>query len=250
MSKTRKTKTEDQIGALVRLAQLLDVALHNRGRRASWPRATEAEAHAFMRGLDAQAETFREQVQEARRNLLASGYPAPDSWLTVDAAPLAEIGVEDKGGRRRFIVTRPALDVAAVLSEIKAAILRLDYAPDAQAQGAAPRAAKRRRRPPVEKTIPALTARQTETLQIVGECKGSFAEAGRRMKRDRKTVKQHYDAALAKMKALGLRTPERKLKPAAGYLPENRRGQVDAFKDEDGQNRPGSAWRSGKQSND
>ena len=45
----------------------------------------------------------------------------------------------------------------------------------------------------------ALTPRQLEAMQIVGECKGNMAEAAKRIGRHRKTVQQHYQAALAKL---------------------------------------------------
>ena len=115
------------------------------------------------------------------------------------------------------------------------------------AQAARPAAAvKRRRRPPLEKKIAELTARQIEVVQVAGECKQNFAEAGRRLGIDRKTVKQHWDAAMKKLSAAGIPTPARSLKTATRRLSESRRGEVDAFKDEDGQNRPGSAWRTGR----
>ncbi len=71
-----------------------------------------------------------------------------------------------------------------------------------------------------------LTAKQTEAVQVVGECKGSFAEAGRRLGVDRKTVQQHYQAA---MKKLG----KSAVKHATQSLPSDRRGQADLSADDD-----------------
>lgn len=86
---------------------------------------------------------------------------------------------------------------------------------------------RRKRRPPLDKDIRPLTDRQTEVVQIVGECKGNFAEAARRMCLNRKTVKEHYDTAMAKLGLAGVRNPAKQLKPKTQRLPEDRRGQVN-----------------------
>jgi len=110
------------------------------------------------------------------------------------------------------------------------------------------------RRPPLEPKTRRLTPRQTEVMQIVGECKGNFAEAGRRLSLDRTTVKQHYAAALEKMKAAGVRAPDRQLKKAVGPLPKGARGEVDIYENKDGAGRPGHELdrrrRSGKRAED
>jgi len=91
---------------------------------------------------------------------------------------------------------------------------------------------KQRRRPPSEDKSPRkLTARQVEVMQLVGECKGNFAEVGRRLRLDRKTVKEHYEAALKKLRQVGVKSPERKLKAKTTQLPEDRRGQVNVADD-------------------
>jgi DNA-binding CsgD family transcriptional regulator len=107
-----------------------------------------------------------------------------------------------------------------------------------------PRQKKRTRRPAIEKNPRPLTPRQTEVMQIVGECKGNFAQAARQIGLNRKTVEQHYIAATKKLGMHAVRAAERKPK-APQRLPEDHRQQVDAFKNEDGQVRPGSAYRSG-----
>jgi hypothetical protein len=81
-----------------------------------------------------------------------------------------------------------------------------------------------RKRPPLEAAP--LTEKQTEVVQIVGECKGNFAEAGRRLGLDRKTVKQHYQAAMGKMGKAAI-------KRVTGPLPCDRRGQSRLTDDDD-----------------
>lgn len=68
-----------------------------------------------------------------------------------------------------------------------------------------------------------LTPRQSEAIQLAGECKGNLAKAARQMGVDRKTFVQHYKAGLAKLgtKAAG---PNR-MKPQK--LPTDRRGQAN-----------------------
>ncbi|MEW6358495.1 MAG: hypothetical protein AB1696_19330 [Planctomycetota bacterium] len=81
---------------------------------------------------------------------------------------------------------------------------------------------KRRNRQPFTKKTRPLTDKQTEAMQIVGECKGSIAAAAKRLGRDHKTVRQHYDAALKKM---GKKAVNHLIKKQR--LPTDRRGQVN-----------------------
>ena len=84
------------------------------------------------------------------------------------------------------------------------------------------RKAKGRRKPrPSDATRP-LTGRQLEAVHLYGECKGNFAEMGRRMGIDRKTAKQHYLAGTGK---LGRKYQATKVKKQG--LPHDGRGQVD-----------------------
>jgi DNA-binding NarL/FixJ family response regulator len=82
-----------------------------------------------------------------------------------------------------------------------------------------------RRRPAV--ALKQLTARQVEAAHVVGECKGNLAEAARRMGLDRKTVSQHYRAALRKLGKTALPTPK------TGRLLRDRRGQESMADGED-----------------
>lgn len=92
---------------------------------------------------------------------------------------------------------------------------RLRGKPKAQAR-------KRRRRP--SETPPKVTGKQAEVVQVVGECKGNFSEAARRLALDRKTVKQHYNAAMRKTGAVVR-------KVLTGRLPTDNRGQVSLTED-------------------
>jgi len=84
---------------------------------------------------------------------------------------------------------------------------------------------RRRRRPPMNPKGRPLTAKQTEAVQIVGECKGNYAEAARRVGKDRKTVEQHYRAAMRKLGKIVLP------KPKLRALPQDRRGQPNVSED-------------------
>jgi predicted DNA-binding protein (UPF0251 family) len=67
-----------------------------------------------------------------------------------------------------------------------------------------------------------LTPKQTEAMQIVGECEGDLAEAARKVGICRKSLAERYSAALKK---IGL-TAAQYLKPKTVSLPRDRRGQV------------------------
>ena len=80
----------------------------------------------------------------------------------------------------------------------------------------------KRNRPSLE--MKPLTEKQTEAAQIVGQCKGNISEAARRLGVTRKTVEQHYKAALRKM-------GETVVKQATRQLPLDRRGQIAVSED-------------------
>lgn len=77
---------------------------------------------------------------------------------------------------------------------------------------------KRRKRRRPSENRKQLTARQAEIVHLVAECKGNIAEAARRIGRDRKTVEQHYKAAMVKM-------GQAVTKPKTVTAPSDRRGQ-------------------------
>ena len=89
-----------------------------------------------------------------------------------------------------------------------------DAAPDLQDK---PKRSRRRRRKTDAAPRP-LTAKQTEAVHIVGECKGNFTEAAARMGLDAATVRQHYNAGMAKLGG-------KAVKHGTQRLPSDRRGQ-------------------------
>lgn len=73
-----------------------------------------------------------------------------------------------------------------------------------------------------------LTAKQTEVVQIVGECKGNIADAARRLDLNRKTVAEQYEAAIGKLGEAGnpIKLAMRRINHPS-RLPFDRRGQSD-----------------------
>ncbi len=71
-----------------------------------------------------------------------------------------------------------------------------------------------------------LTPKQVEAAQIVGECKGSIADAARRLGKNPKTIRQHYNAAMEKMGKTAV-------KHATHALPADRRGQANIAEGQD-----------------
>lgn len=71
-----------------------------------------------------------------------------------------------------------------------------------------------------------LTDKQMEAVHIVGECKGNIAEAARRLGKDYSTIKQHYDAATAKL-------GKRAVKHSTEQHATDRRGQANIATDSD-----------------
>lgn len=68
-----------------------------------------------------------------------------------------------------------------------------------------------------------VTAAQAEAVQMVGECKGSLAEAARRLGKNRKTVEQHYIAGLRNANICAAVLDQ---KPKKRNLPHDKRGQA------------------------
>lgn len=85
---------------------------------------------------------------------------------------------------------------------------------------------RKRRRRKTDAAPRPLTPKQTEVVQIVGECKGNLAEAARRLGIDRATVEEYYEAA---NKKLG----KQAVKHATRNLPTDKRGQDNLSSDDD-----------------
>lgn len=75
------------------------------------------------------------------------------------------------------------------------------------------------------------TVKQLEALKVVGECAQNFAEAGRRLRLDPKTVRQHYNAGLKNAGKLASKLVGR---PKVQSAPVDHRGQVNVASGEDG----------------
>lgn len=101
---------------------------------------------------------------------------------------------------------------------------KLDEA--AGGHGTTKKAKRKRRRRKADPIPRPLTAKQVETVQTVGECKGNIAEAARRLGKDRKTVAESYEAAMEK---LGIQAVKHQTKP----LPLDRRGQENLSGEDD-----------------
>ena len=118
------------------------------------------------------------------------------------------------------------------LDELKRLSLRLESeAAEAGGQPAGGLGKRRTRRPPFERKPRPLTERQTEVINIVGECKGSLADAARRLGIDRKSLKESYDAGNRKLASAGVPIPSSRPKPKTERLPKDPRGQVNVAQD-------------------
>jgi DNA-binding CsgD family transcriptional regulator len=111
-------------------------------------------------------------------------------------------------------------DVAAVSAAAVDRLLAEFLAHPEPASGDGKRSGKRRTRNRPPATPKPLTAKQVEAVQMVGDCKGNFAEAARRLGVTSKTVRQHYRAAITK-------TGQTVVKHATKALPSDRRGQTN-----------------------
>jgi DNA-binding CsgD family transcriptional regulator len=161
------------------------------------------------------------RADEAQRAMAAvhramSSESQADQFLNVSIAPrrtlqdLQRFLLEDVGQLDRLPAPRSIL-------------LRLDEC----IKDFRPKTAKRRRATKPRKPRP-LTPRQTEVVQIVGECKGNVAAAARRLGRDRKTVAQNYTAAMAKLGKEVFRSRDK-----TRLLARDRRGQETVSVEDD-----------------
>jgi len=89
---------------------------------------------------------------------------------------------------------------------------------------------KRRRASDKPRKQRPLTQRQSEVVQIVGECKGNLAESARRLGRDRKTIEDTYRAAMDKLGKTVYRSKDR-VGNTTKLHARDRRGQDDISTD-------------------
>ena len=115
-----------------------------------------------------------------------------------------------------------------LVSARDAAKLRLTQASSATAVKPAVNKPKRTRCPTKYRKPRPLTVRQTEVVQIVGECTGNIAKAARQLGRDRKTVEETYRAGLAKLGKTVYHSRDK-----TRLLPRDKRGQEAVSEDDD-----------------
>lgn len=130
----------------------------------------------------------------------------------------------DIGGQGFYSELRDAVRASCYAVEYLAGI---DAGPELAAGPVGePQRPKRRQRKTDAAPRP-LTAKQAEAVQIVGECKGNYSEAARRLGvKDPKTVRQHYKAGLRKL-------GRKAVKYATQRLPSDKRGQDNVSSDGD-----------------
>lgn len=126
---------------------------------------------------EAEKQAFRDSVElrKARERLLASGYDAPDSWLTVNPILLVDYKEDAEGfmGLAYRLEDRKA--VIAVCRELDAAIMRLTMKPEAGAKAPDPT------QPAVDAQPKARLFSWREILAALGVASGD--ESRRRIKR-------------------------------------------------------------------
>jgi hypothetical protein len=71
-------------------------------------------------------------------------------------------------------------------------------------------------------------------MDVVGACKNNFAEAGRRLGLNPKTVRQHYEAGLRKLGVTAKEHARMVAKPQGQPLPTDLRGQASVAGPDDG----------------
>jgi len=109
--------------------------------------------------------------------------------------------------------------VPHIQEALAAADVLLRWCYEAEAKGK-PAKAKRTRRGTRDRKPRPLTPRQTEVVQIVGECRGDIAKAAKRLGLHRKTVAEAYRAGLKKLGKVAVTHGTR-------LYSRDRRGQAD-----------------------
>jgi hypothetical protein len=179
-----------------------------------------------------------EELIQANPYEMARDFGAAMAWLGEQLAAWAPIfrkkdALVSSAQYNGFLQGRNSVLTPDVLRTLKAAWFGRKEMGDAGGGGRRPR---RRRRPPLDPKIRPVTPKQTEAVQIVGECQGNLAAAARKLGIDRKTLKERYDAACKK---LGIAATKHRTRA----LPKDRRGQEDVAAGDDGpaMKQPGGA---------
>ena len=157
-------------------------------------------------------EIERGRAEADARWMEATGLPAPrgiDDWLRLAAA----VGVPAERILNGDFAPR---DVKLIAEGLRLRN-KAGTTPEPSPPVGKGKRSKGRRKPPVKP----LTAKQAEAVQIVGECKGNIVDAARKLGKDPATVRQAYQAAMAK---LGQKAPVKHQTKAA---PTDRRGGAD-----------------------
>ncbi len=213
----------------------------------AWLRAVDAwdaeerqlVANAIPEELEGQ--TFKsDAVEQAAQDVLAAGRPAIAAIIARgagagDVALVARYAVRGDG-EALCNVREMWPRVSAELEVIRASHPGNAQPAGAGQDGAQPGAPKRKRRKRASDKPRELTRPQIEAMQLYGECKGNFTEMGRRMGIDRKTAKQHYEAAAKKVGQQAVNPY-----PKTTTIAHDRRGQADVSEIDDARRETDSA---------
>lgn len=189
-----------------------------------------AGAAVIIRGSDEFHKYSKPRVSEYGIRLTETGrlvqLTLAEQGLDTDRSILKQ----PRGQSQRFeVIWRESVDYGLNLNwrpELLAEMPRLQWAElKASPQAVSITPLKRRRRR-AERPAKPLTAKQTEALQIVGECKGNLAEAAGRLGIDRKSLKERYDTALKKL-------GRTHLKYVTEQIRQDLRGQANVAEEDD-----------------
>ena len=139
------------------------------------------------------------------------------------------------------VTLRPDSALARLAQAMEKLELRAQRAADAAERKPKTPGKSRRKRQALD--LRPLTEKQAEAVHIVGECGGNIAAAAKRLGHNRKTVKQHYEAAMSKMGRKVVKKFTRQDKPenwrqlpaakrhGTRQLPADRRRQIAVSED-------------------
>lgn len=173
-------------------------------------------------------ENLRRKLRELRVEARSWGLKTTelDALLRVEGPPRAPLGMEERMLYHDF--QHFWFDyVDGLLARQKRQEQERAEQATARSRQGAPAKRKVKRQP--RRSNP--TDKQLEILKVVGECGHNFAEAARRLKLDRKTVKQHFEAGLRNAGKLASKFIG---KPEIKSAPVDSRGQLTAASDDEG----------------